>query len=102
MTFASILLLSATLQVSAGGFAQTITLKMEKVPLETLFSELSRQSGYNFVYTGQVLQTTQRVSVNLKNVSLTKALNICLKDIPLSQVAEQTTANFFNLFNVVR
>lgn len=25
-----------------------------------------------------------------------------LKDIPLSQVAEQTTANFFNLFNVVR
>ena len=25
-----------------------------------------------------------------------------LKDIPLSQVAEQTSANFFNLFNVVR
>jgi TatD DNase family protein len=25
-----------------------------------------------------------------------------LKDLPLSQVAEQTTANFFNLFNVVR
>ncbi|MBZ2210017.1 TatD family hydrolase [Massilia soli] len=25
-----------------------------------------------------------------------------LKDVPLSQVAEQTTSNFFNLFNVVR
>ena len=25
-----------------------------------------------------------------------------LKDVPLSQIAQQTTDNFFNLFNVVR
>src|SRR5450631_179628 len=84
MKITAILLISASLHVSARGFSQTITLKMENAPLQKLFDELSRQSGYNFVYTGQVLQTTEKISVNIRNVSLQKALNICLKNIPLT------------------
>ncbi len=79
----AVFLMMISLQAGARGLSQTITLKMENVPLQTLFNELARQSGYNFVYTGQVLEAAERVSIDVRNVSLQRALTICLQGIPL-------------------
>ena len=79
MKFTAILLLAASLQVSAIGFSQGITLSENNVSLEKIFKEIRKQSGYNFVYTQQLLQNSKKVSIQVENTTLEKALDECFK-----------------------
>ena len=72
MKFTAILLLAASLQVSAIGFSQGITLSENNVSLEKIFKEIRKQSGYNFVYTQQLLQNSKKVS-KLQKIAKQKA-----------------------------
>ncbi|CAL1519335.1 TonB-dependent receptor [Chitinophaga sp. MM2321] len=84
MKLTSILLTVAFLQVSAKGFSQRITLSQKNTPLKKVFSELKKQSGYDFLYTNETLQRTSRVDVDVKGSSLEEALEACLKDQPVT------------------
>jgi hypothetical protein len=50
MKLTSILLLAATLQVSARGYSQNVSLKVKGASLEKVMSEIQRQTGYRFIY----------------------------------------------------
>ncbi len=65
-------------------FSQNITLKEKNASLEKVFKEIRRQSGFNIVYTKQMLEGTSKVTIDLKNVSSEAALDECLKDQPLT------------------
>ncbi|WP_155990168.1 hypothetical protein [Terrimonas ferruginea] len=77
MKITAILLLEVCLQVSANGFSQSVTLKMENAPLEKVFSEVEQQSGYSFVYTKDVLARAKPVTVQLTNANIGETLNRC-------------------------
>ncbi|MFT3827449.1 MAG: SusC/RagA family TonB-linked outer membrane protein [Chitinophagaceae bacterium] len=74
----------ATLHVSASGFAQNITIKFKNAPIEQVFREIRRQTGFQFVYNVQTLQQAGNVSISVKDVSLEQALKITLSGKPLS------------------
>ncbi len=76
------------LQVSAGGFGQTITLSLSNAPLETAFKEIKKQSGYSFIYTRAQLKATIPVTCELRSITLTEALAACFKDQPLTFIVE--------------
>ncbi|MGM9478294.1 SusC/RagA family TonB-linked outer membrane protein [Pedobacter sp. GSP4] len=84
MKLTAILLLVGTLHISAATFSQTVTISRRTAPLKTIFKEIKKQTGYFFFYKGQVLQGKPEVTVELKNATLTDALNISLKGMDLN------------------
>lgn len=61
MKLTFILVLAAMLQVSAGTFAQRITLSETNAPLETVLKKIRIQSGYDFFYNSEVVLEIAKV-----------------------------------------
>lgn len=82
-----LLLLTVTfLQVSATGFAQQVTLKKKNASLEKIFEDIYKQTGYQFVYTYDLIQNANKVSINAKNEPLKKVLETCFRGQPFTYV----------------
>ncbi len=78
MKFTAILLFVACLQVSATGYSQ-ITLSERNAPLQKVFKEIQKQSGYDFLYPQTLLEQAGKITIELKNASLQQAVEECLK-----------------------
>lgn len=79
---------AACLQVSARGYSQTITLSLENAPLEKVFKEIKKQTGYSFVYTRAQLKNTLPITYQVKNGVLKDVLEQCFRNQPLSFVID--------------
>lgn len=88
MKLTAILLLSACLQVSATGFSQNITLSEKNVPLQKVFKQIHKQTGYQFFYEDEILNKAGRINIQVKDMPLEKVLAICFKDAPLTYSVE--------------
>ncbi|MEO9021464.1 MAG: SusC/RagA family TonB-linked outer membrane protein [Ginsengibacter sp.] len=84
MKFTSILMLAACLQVSAESYSQKVTLSMRDVPLQKVFKEIQKQTGYNFLYPYETVQKAGNIDVNVNGVSLQSALQQCLQNTGLT------------------
>ncbi|MBB5436923.1 TonB-linked SusC/RagA family outer membrane protein [Pedobacter sp. AK017] len=84
MRLTILLLTIAILQVSASSFAQRVTLNLKKTPLERVFKEIRKQTGFDFFYTDNLLSGAKAVTLNIKNLPLEEALEQCLKGQALS------------------
>lgn len=71
-------LLAACLNVSAKSYSRSITLNMQDVPLEKVFMEIKRQSGYLFFYKTEELLEAGNVSVHVTNGDIDKVVARCL------------------------
>jgi hypothetical protein len=78
------LLLLIPFHLNAQDSSIKITLSEKNVSLEKIFRAVWKQTGQQFVYTDDVLQGTQKVSINVKNATLTEVLGICFKNQPLT------------------
>jgi len=83
MRLTSILLLGMCLQASAVSFAQKITIAGKNVTLKEVFGKIRKQTGYNFIYTNEVLQQAVPVTLNVKDGDLREVLNSCFANQPL-------------------
>ncbi|WP_212001587.1 SusC/RagA family TonB-linked outer membrane protein [Chitinophaga sp. HK235] len=84
MRLTVMLLLAAFMQVSAGSYAQTVTLSLKRAPLTKVFKEMQQQTGYSFLYSKEDLLRTENISLELKNIQLSTALKECFKNQPLT------------------
>ncbi len=85
------ILLAACLQVSAIGTSQTVTLSEKNASLEKIFREMKRQTGYDFWYESKMLKQAKKVDIQVTNVSLEQALNVCFQNQSLSySIVEKT------------
>ena len=76
----------ACLQVSAKGYSQQkITLSEKNAPLEKIFKEIKKQTGYDFmlIYNPQMLKDAQKVTINVQDADLKAALDLCFANQPL-------------------
>lgn len=64
MKLTGIILLIACIQVSASVYSQQVTLKGEQLKLEHVFNKIRQQTGYNFLYKNEVLNTAKTVTIN--------------------------------------
>lgn len=91
MKLTIVLLIAACLQVSANGYSQKVTLKKNNISLQKVFEEIRRQTSYQFFYADEVLQTAEKVSVNIKNGTIQQVLDYCFKNQQLTySIAENT------------
>lgn len=77
MRITTFLILVACLQVSARGVTQ-VTLHVKDAPLEKVFSELERQTGYQFFYRKALVAEFKNVDVAVSGAGLEQVLDLVL------------------------
>ena len=70
-------------------YAQTITLSVRKLPLETVFRQIEQQSDYRFVFTSETLLDTKPVSFDVQRSPVENVLLLCFKDQPVEYTLEE-------------
>jgi TonB-linked SusC/RagA family outer membrane protein len=77
-------ILAACIITCYQGYAQRISLKENRTPLDNVLKKIERQSDYLFWYELPLLKIAQPVTVTATNLSITQALDYCLKNQPLT------------------
>jgi TonB-linked SusC/RagA family outer membrane protein len=91
MKLTFILMLAAFLQVSAAGYAQTVTLKQTNAPLEQVLKEIKKQTGYKIFYNNNMLKNANPVTTDISGLPLTDALDVIFKNQPLTYTIQDKT-----------
>lgn len=90
MKLTVLLMTVALLNVHAAGYSQTVTLSRRNAPLDEVFREFRKQTGFNFLYTDEQMLHEQKVNLQLKNTPLKEALEACFKGQPFTYaISEQ-------------
>lgn len=84
MKLTAFLVLAACLQVSTRVYSQKVSLTLTNVSLEKVFKEITRLTGYSFLYTDELLSSAKRVDIRIRNVSLDIALEHAFRNQPLT------------------
>jgi TonB-linked SusC/RagA family outer membrane protein len=84
MKLSVIIILAACMQVSAKTSAQNITLSVKNAQMEHVLKDIRKQSGYDFVYTLDVLQKAHLVNLDVKNADIKSVLDKCFSNQPLT------------------
>ncbi len=80
MKITAILLLVASLQVSAKGWGQEkISLSLSNVSLSEAFSSITSQAGISFFYRPQYVKG-KTITINVSNADLKTVFDLCVKD----------------------
>ncbi len=60
MKLTAFLLFVSFLQVSAGGYSQSISISLKKASIEKVFQEIEKQSEYRFFYNEKTIKKFQK------------------------------------------
>jgi len=84
MKLTAAFLLAISLNVSASGFSQNVTLTVRNGSLEKVFKEVRKQTGYVFFYKTNLLRSTPKISINVHNAGIKEIMDLCLTGLPLT------------------
>ncbi|WP_316787948.1 SusC/RagA family TonB-linked outer membrane protein [Pedobacter frigoris] len=73
-----IIMTTCLMQVSAASFAQKINLVRKNASLATVLDQISKQSGYQVLYSSEKIDVNKRMDVNFRNTDLKEVLETCL------------------------
>ena len=82
MKLTTILLFITCLHAAAHTSGQTVTLSLKNVPVQKVFKAVSRQTGVSIVYSENLFEGLQHVSINVKNAPVNDVLQQCLPGAP--------------------
>ncbi|WP_316751726.1 SusC/RagA family TonB-linked outer membrane protein [Pedobacter gandavensis] len=84
-----VLLLTASfLEVSASTYGHNVTLKRKRATLVSVFIEIRKQTGYDFIYSDRIMETAGLVDLDLNNVPVREALKIAFANQPFQYQIE--------------
>lgn len=84
MRLTTLILIATFMQVSATGFAQKISMSKSNAPLKEVLKKLRTQSGYNFVYTDDLLAMSKSVNIKVYEAELEDVLVEIFNKQPLT------------------
>ncbi|SDF75957.1 SusC/RagA family TonB-linked outer membrane protein [Chitinophaga filiformis] len=84
--FIAILIIS--LNVSASGYSQKVSLSVTNASLQEVMKQIRKQTGHYFMFTSDILRDAKPVSVRVENVELEEALEAVFKGQPFSYVVQ--------------
>jgi TonB-linked SusC/RagA family outer membrane protein len=96
MKLTLILLTTFLLNASAKSTAQTVTFSGKNVPLEKVFADVEKQTGFFILYTGKTLQSTRPVTVSAKDMALRDFLDVIFHGQPLKYTMASKTITVSN------
>lgn len=87
----TVILIATFMQVSASSFGQRITLNAKNVPLEKVLKDIRTQSGYDFLFSETLINSSKPISISVKNASIEEVLEKCFDDQPIVYKVENKT-----------
>ena len=84
MRLTAILLIGVSLHVSANSFSQSVTISAKKITIEKAFKLIEEQTDFSFLWNESALDKSRTVSIEVKDASIDKVLDICLQGLHLS------------------
>jgi len=84
MKLTILLLAMGVTHVHAHIYAQKISIVKKNSHLKEIIEEIRKQSGYDFLYSNDLLKGIKPISVNISNASIEEALSKSLKGLPIS------------------
>jgi TonB-linked SusC/RagA family outer membrane protein len=92
MKLTAIILLVGFLQVSARTAAQErISISLKSAPLEKVFAEIEKRSGYNVFFNVEVLKYSGPITIDMKDAAIDDVMHYCLKGLPLAFTIQDKT-----------
>lgn len=91
MRLTLLLITVACLKVTAGTYAQSVSVSLKKAPLEDVFSTVKQQTGFLFFYDRDMLNGTKPVTIQANNLALQEFLAAVFKDQPLDYAIKNKT-----------
>ncbi|MFC4212318.1 SusC/RagA family TonB-linked outer membrane protein [Pedobacter lithocola] len=77
MKLTTIIILAAFMQVSAGSFAQLVSINVKAAPVREVLNQLTKQTSYNFICDAEVINSVTPITLKLKNAPLQTVLEAC-------------------------
>ena len=87
----AVLLIVGIVQVSASSYAQKITLNIKNATMQSVFNEIGKQSGFDFIYDAAILNKASRIDIKVIDEGLEETLEKCLKGQQLTYSIESKT-----------
>ncbi|MBX2924242.1 MAG: TonB-dependent receptor [Chitinophagaceae bacterium] len=84
MKLTVVLLFACFLQANAGGYAQSVTLKMNNANIETVLKEITKQTGYRVIYGKTEIAKASKVNIHVTNSTLEEVLSLVFRNQALS------------------
>ena len=78
------IVLLVCMSASANAYSQNITLSVKNASLKNVFTEIRKQTGYEFLYTSDLLKHARPVDIEVKNANIQAVLDLCYKNQPFS------------------
>lgn len=78
----TLLLITVILQVSAGSYAQKVTLSEKGAPIKHVLDKIRTQTGYDFLFTTDNLKNAKPVTITVKDADLKVVLKQVFEDQP--------------------
>jgi TonB-linked SusC/RagA family outer membrane protein len=75
MRLTTLILFSVIMQVSAGSFAQRVSLAEKNAALVTVLNKINQQTGFDFIVTTDMLKQAKVVNITVRNERLTTVLD---------------------------
>lgn len=85
------IILASFMQVGAAGFAQKINLNRSNTPLKTILKDLRVQTGYNFIYTDDLLKKSKPINIHVREAEMVEVLDEVFNDQPLTYTISSKT-----------
>lgn len=71
--------------------AQTVTISGKNIPLEKVFKTIKKQTGYLFLYNEEIIKSADPVTIDVKNETIARVLDLCLRNKPFEySIVEKT------------
>ncbi|SDK00960.1 TonB-linked outer membrane protein, SusC/RagA family [Pedobacter sp. ok626] len=83
MKLVFVLIITVFLQNSLAVNAQKVTLAERNISLDQIFIRIKAQTGYDFLYTKEMLRKSHPINVNFSNTPLNEVLNYCFNNQPV-------------------
>jgi len=91
MKLTAVFLLAISVNVSANGYSQNVTLNFSRTSLEKIFNEIRKQTGYVFFYKTDLLKDLPKVKVKVNNATISEAMDASLINLPVTYAIIEKT-----------
>src|SRR5258706_11491500 len=89
MKILCLLLSVASLELSAKGYSQEITISLKDASLEKVFKQIEKQTPFRFLYSKEAIDQSHPVTIEVKNETLENVLRLCFTNQPISYSIEE-------------
>ncbi|WP_374163668.1 TonB-dependent receptor [Arcticibacter sp. MXS-1] len=91
MKLSIFLLFLAIIQVRASSFAQKITVQVKNKAFEDFIMDIQQQSGYDFIYSADLIREAKPVTLSCKNVGIEDVLQKSILNQPFTYLIRNKT-----------